>query len=106
MIKVCDFDSITGSASGSGLAGRTVIARDSGWVPFALWNADDLASEFSLEGVLQNLLGQAQVRHQPTQLAVSSSSCLSRRTSASPIPAYCFFHRKDVYSETPIFRRT
>jgi|GEM_PF-3197882 aminotransferase len=33
--------------------------------------------------------------------AFSSSSCLSRRSSLTPRPAYIFFHRKYVYPATP-----
>jgi hypothetical protein len=43
--------------------------------------------------VLQHGLVERQIRHQPFQLAFSSSRCFSLRISATLIPANCFFHR-------------
>ncbi len=51
------------------------------------------ASPLSPQHVLQHALVERQIRHQPFQLAFSSSSCFSLRISATLIPANCFFHR-------------
>lgn len=50
--------------------------------------------------------GPAAIAMGSTFGCVLVSSCFNRRTSATPIPANCFFHPKNVCCDTPNFRHT